>query len=188
MLSADAARSDELDELKAERRKAIEERLRGLGWPEQDLDFSSGYSPLFWKWRPLLEQSKPVTDKTWENLRPQLIPLLEENRGEHAEREKKQRQKERRKIFFELLQKLKPDINPFWRQLEELGFDRSQPPGDSTDDSKPPRSFVNFPFPNYATVLQLPCFGDIDKTEMSREEIEMLFEEHREEVEERITE
>lgn len=124
----------------------------------------------------------------WEKLLPQIVSLGEINRRERSEREKEERKDERRKQVFTLLQELKPHINPFRGLLGELGFDPSQPLDACEDDSTFLKSLVDYPFPNYATVLEMPCLDDVNNLELSADEVKGLFDKHRVEIELMIAE
>ncbi|KAF8602452.1 hypothetical protein BDV93DRAFT_193964 [Ceratobasidium sp. AG-I] len=187
MMSVEITRLRELGDLKKQRREDIEERLSDLGWSDEDMDFSP--SPDEYKWKMLLNQPKPITDRTWEKLLPQLVPHLEKNRIRHAEKKKEALKQERQKRVYTLLQELKPQINPFLDLIEELGFDPSNPPNSSEDDSTFPKSLVDYPFPNCASVLQAPCFNDVNNVErvdIDMDDVDQLFHENREEVEKEI--
>ncbi|KAF8602453.1 hypothetical protein BDV93DRAFT_607490, partial [Ceratobasidium sp. AG-I] len=78
---------------------------------------------------------------------------------------------------------LKAQNNPFQGLLGEHGFDPSQHVDASETGSKFLRSLVDYPFPNYATVLDLPCLEDVNNLELTTERVEELCYEHQEEIE-----
>ncbi|KAF8602455.1 hypothetical protein BDV93DRAFT_193992 [Ceratobasidium sp. AG-I] len=193
----------ELDCLRMERQKIIYKRLRGLGWSDADFDFS--YSVVKDQWQDLLDRPQVFNDQStfnslrpfnadthfiqaWEKLLFQLVSLLEAKRREPHERKKDLRKEERRKRVYVLLQELKPQINPFRRLLEDLGFDPSQSLNASENVLIILSRLVHYPFPNYATVLEAPCLDDVNNLELTVEEVDRLFYEHQDEIERKITE
>ncbi|KAF8602457.1 hypothetical protein BDV93DRAFT_194019 [Ceratobasidium sp. AG-I] len=184
--SVERPRLVERDDLSIERRGTIYKRLRGLGWSDADFQFPA--SPVGDQWHALLDRPKVVSDQNWEKLLAQLVSLLEAKHCENSERAKEERKRERRKRVYTLLQQLKPQINPFARLLKELGFDPCQAPDASEDWLAIPKELVNYPFPNYATVLEAPCLDDVNNLELSVEEVEALFYERQDRIEEAITE
>ncbi|KAG8709908.1 hypothetical protein FRC09_000400, partial [Ceratobasidium sp. 395] len=81
----DESREAELSGLKRQRTAEVQRRLLELGWEKEDLTF-----PYYRRrdWEMLVDQPKPLTDRTWENLRPKLVPLLEANREDRLKQEK----------------------------------------------------------------------------------------------------
>ncbi|KAG8724439.1 hypothetical protein FRC09_018727, partial [Ceratobasidium sp. 395] len=81
----DENREAELSGLKRQRTAEVQRRLLELGWEKEDLTF-----PYYRRrdWEMLVDQPKPLTDRTWDNLRPKLIPLLEANREDRLKQEK----------------------------------------------------------------------------------------------------
>jgi len=57
-------------ELVTSRLSSIVERLRALGYSDEDLD--TQFDDKAWKWKQLMKQIRPVSDKVWQNIRPQL--------------------------------------------------------------------------------------------------------------------
>lgn len=124
----------------------------------------------------------------WEKLLPQLVSLIETNRRERSEREREERKRERRKCVYTLLKELKPLMNPFRRLLEDLGFDLSQSLDTLENGMAAPKALVDYPFPNYATVLEAPYLDDVNNLELSAEEVKELFYSCQEAIEENINE
>ncbi|KAG9092388.1 hypothetical protein FRC06_000121, partial [Ceratobasidium sp. 370] len=97
-------RAEELESLKDHRRKQIKQRLEDAGWNESDWTFPSVAAR---KWAPLVEGTKPLTDRVWQNLYPKLVPWLEKNRQHHIERLRLERQKQRQRRLRRLLLEIK---------------------------------------------------------------------------------
>ncbi|KAG8693327.1 hypothetical protein FRC08_009194 [Ceratobasidium sp. 394] len=105
----DQDRGTELMGLKRERRLEIHRRLIEIGWEKEDLKFPFYRSR---PWDALVEQPKPLTDRTWENLRPKLIPLLEANREDRLQRETAERLRSRRDRLNGYLLEIKEEMDP----------------------------------------------------------------------------
>ncbi|KLO18521.1 hypothetical protein SCHPADRAFT_120477 [Schizopora paradoxa] len=110
--------------LKEERRKAIMQKLEELGYVDEDL--SSRYDYKFnlpgkeWKkWKQLLDQTRPLTERVWQNIKPQLeeiIGLRRQHLGQHFQQKRREtRQEEMRKRFVEHQPQLQnaPNVNLF---------------------------------------------------------------------------
>ncbi|KLO06477.1 hypothetical protein SCHPADRAFT_689290 [Schizopora paradoxa] len=68
-------------ELRRDRQASIEGKLRALGYDNDDLD--TQFDPKDWKWNQLIQQTRPITDRVWENIRPQLEEIIKLRR-KHA--------------------------------------------------------------------------------------------------------
>ncbi|KAF8602468.1 hypothetical protein BDV93DRAFT_545302 [Ceratobasidium sp. AG-I] len=80
-----STRLEELSEIRAQRRQAIEERLRRLGWSKEDLEFD--HVPTWQRWMALVYQPKRLTERVWTDLLPMFVDLLAANRAKQLERE-----------------------------------------------------------------------------------------------------
>ncbi|QRV82284.1 hypothetical protein RhiJN_10299 [Ceratobasidium sp. AG-Ba] len=89
-------RGSELADLKAQHRLAVRKRLLESGWEEQDLII---HYTRRQQWHVLVDQPKVLTDRTWTNLQPKLISVIEANREDRLEREKEERKRARRTKF-----------------------------------------------------------------------------------------
>ncbi|KAG8693977.1 hypothetical protein FRC09_010143 [Ceratobasidium sp. 395] len=102
-------RWSELQDLKKQHRVAVYDRLLESGWDKADLVFNY---PRGWEWISLVEQAKILTDRTWMNLRPKLIPLLEANRVDRLEREKSVKKHARKARLEAYLKTIKEERAP----------------------------------------------------------------------------
>ncbi|KAG9116822.1 hypothetical protein FRC07_007425, partial [Ceratobasidium sp. 392] len=105
----DLDRDAELSGLRRERKAEIHRRLLELGWEKEDLKFPYLRGR---DWDTLVEQPRPLTNRTWENLRPKLIPLLEANREDRLKREKEERKRARRGYLSGCLSQIKDEREP----------------------------------------------------------------------------
>ncbi|CAE6495234.1 unnamed protein product [Rhizoctonia solani] len=71
------ARTQEIDQLKEQRRQDIRRRLGDAGWEERDWIFPEFVAR---KWATLVEAPQALTDRAWQKLYPSMVPYLEQNR------------------------------------------------------------------------------------------------------------
>ncbi|CAE6522622.1 unnamed protein product [Rhizoctonia solani] len=93
-------RSKELGQLRIQRRQKIKKRLEENGWEERDWQFSLMTAR---EWTNLVEAAKPLTDRVWQNLYPQLVPFLEKNRRMKNADSKARRRFQRKRRLHNLL-------------------------------------------------------------------------------------
>ncbi|KAG9094596.1 hypothetical protein FS749_012171 [Ceratobasidium sp. UAMH 11750] len=183
-------REDELAGVKEQRRADIVERLKALGWTDEDTRF---HSPEGVAWRALVEVPKPLTDRIWNNLLPKLTPLLEANREWNIAYNKKEQRIERRARVDQFLLEMRYTAHPFQSILEALGV----PPPPLPDLSglrgssrffvlaKNPPKILN-PFPRTSTALKWDCLNDLSEMEMAIEEVGAELEERKGQIEAKI--
>ncbi|KAJ3784353.1 hypothetical protein GGU10DRAFT_30471 [Lentinula aff. detonsa] len=78
-ISSKNKRSEELKHARSRRKIAIYDKLRALGWGNEVDKLEAEGSSLLSAHRAV-RQTKDLTDKAWNNMRPQLIKLLEDQR------------------------------------------------------------------------------------------------------------
>ncbi|KAG9077510.1 hypothetical protein FRC06_008874, partial [Ceratobasidium sp. 370] len=85
--------SDSLVMRRGQREEAIRSRLLGLGWVEGDFEMReiNGIK----QWKSLVCVAKPLTERNWETILPQLTQLLERSRELRLEAEASQRRGQR---------------------------------------------------------------------------------------------
>ncbi|THH04390.1 hypothetical protein EW145_g5553 [Phellinidium pouzarii] len=71
------------------REEKIKENLKTLGYTEMDLDSTLDNNALFSKWRKLVKNPKMLTDRIWNNIRPQLVTLIVERQAWREELERR---------------------------------------------------------------------------------------------------
>ncbi|CAE6358917.1 unnamed protein product [Rhizoctonia solani] len=95
-------RAQEARETGYSRESAIISRMKQIGWSEEDLGFTP-YSPIWERWRHLVEAPRPLTDHVWARIGPKLISLLEENREYRLTMESGNRRNMRHFLLYDLL-------------------------------------------------------------------------------------
>ncbi|KAG8708242.1 hypothetical protein FRC08_000042, partial [Ceratobasidium sp. 394] len=200
----EVSHEEELETIKANRRATIIERLKELGWTDEDMTFSSRgrfHSPEEKSWRALVDAPKLLTERIWSNLLPKLTPILEENRERNIAYGVRKRRIERRAHVDQFLMDMKYNDHPFAPILDALGVGVPPPPdlsevrhpGLSTEE----RAFVlemgdhleiANPFPETRTALEWDCLNDLGETEMSIEDVETKLENRRIRIVEKVLE
>ncbi|CAE6452045.1 unnamed protein product [Rhizoctonia solani] len=94
------ARTQEIDELKEQRRQDIKRRLEDAGWEERDWIFPEFVAR---KWSSLVEAPQALTDRAWQKLYPSMVPYLEQNRRWQTQRSKLVRKGKRLRRMRRLL-------------------------------------------------------------------------------------
>ncbi|KAH8108769.1 hypothetical protein DFH11DRAFT_1631209 [Phellopilus nigrolimitatus] len=62
------------------REQSIREKLKELSYTDMDLDITLDSAALRSKWRKLVKEPKPITNRIWNNILPQLRKLIAERR------------------------------------------------------------------------------------------------------------
>ncbi|KAB5588619.1 DEAD/DEAH-box helicase [Ceratobasidium theobromae] len=174
----------ELRQMKNRHRLDVERRLLELGWEHGDMQFTF-LSPLRREWYSLVEKAKVLTDRTWENLRPKLIPLLESNRDARLKKEQLSRQESRGNRLSKLLNKIKSDTPPML-QLEVLPPNNS--PSTSTSSESTSSASHNGVFPDLADALKWPVIKELYDEDTNADEMETRFEARKAEISKLIQE
>ncbi|KAG8732742.1 hypothetical protein FRC11_011165 [Ceratobasidium sp. 423] len=194
------ARSQELNQLKEQRRQEIKRRLEESGWEEQDWLF-----PMLWadEWTSLVEAPKPLTDRVWQKLYPQLIPFLEKNRNRHIAKSKAHRRIERKRRLHNLLINAK-------KQSSLLSVDGSVIRGETSNSypgttlptngtpastaengnadassaiANAPDFILRAPFPPIVDALRFPIISDLLNEDIDADTLENKFEASRADIE-----
>ncbi|KAG9119697.1 hypothetical protein FRC07_005144, partial [Ceratobasidium sp. 392] len=141
-------RGSELADLKKQHRLAVHNRLLDNGWEQEDLTIHYTWR---WEWHVLVDQPKVLTDRTWANLQPKLIPLLEANRESRLAREKSERKRARRNRLEEYLRGIKEERAP----IVDVTISPPATPGSSSDGVLAPIQIKHEGiFPNVGDALQ----------------------------------
>ncbi|KAG8681559.1 hypothetical protein FRC08_015553, partial [Ceratobasidium sp. 394] len=202
--SVGKSRDRELGDVKQQRREAIVERLKGLGWMDEDMSFSESDGK---PWRAIVDTPKPLTDRIWDNIVPKLIPLLEENRKQHIAQAMAERRLERRKHIGKFLEQMKSDENPLEPILNALDVHPPPPPQAPFHPGgilfpgpgmHPPflfpgaPSFESFefeiPFPNTSFALTWDCLVDLSERDTTIEEVQAELEARRAQIGQKVLE
>ncbi|CAE6481387.1 unnamed protein product [Rhizoctonia solani] len=179
------SRSNELHDTKVERREQIHERLKALGWDEKYFEFWRGSDNARKQWHSLVEAPKPLTERTWMNILAKLTQLLEENRPQVDEQERKERLRSRLVRLQDLLRKFKRNTDPYQAIVGAL-----QQPSSSTGLMKinSHRIMLDPPFPSESVFAGWGIFTDLYTEEHSLERVEELFNERQEIIGQQLSE
>ncbi|KAG8697172.1 hypothetical protein FRC08_006695, partial [Ceratobasidium sp. 394] len=111
--------SDSLVVRRGQREEAIRSRLLGLGWAEGDFEMreKSGMK----QWKSLVCVAKPLTERNWETILPQLTPLLERSRELRLEAETLQRGQQRYSKTSRWIYSALKALEPYARILDWPG-------------------------------------------------------------------
>ncbi|CUA76256.1 hypothetical protein RSOLAG22IIIB_12162 [Rhizoctonia solani] len=173
------ARVQEISDTKAEHQQEIERRLEELGWTSEDMNF--GEFGCDGEWRKLISQPRPLTDQVWRRIKPRLIRLVESNRTRRLQRERSVRSRERQTRLLDLFNGIK----------KQDGFTAQTPvpsPLASVLGSSPITVRFEPPFPEIRYLLDCSIIRDLHDTDRTATEMNEKFEQHREEIQEYITE
>ncbi|KAF8596717.1 hypothetical protein BDV93DRAFT_527881 [Ceratobasidium sp. AG-I] len=188
-----------LVDARKQRREVVRERLNALGWTDAEQKLCSRFAK---SWNALVDTPKPLTDRTWNNLLPKLVPLLEGNRAWRLEDEKLQRRIQRQKFLHKLLMEMKRTEDPFaaahaalvTNQGSEIPVVQNSdsnsdldlspffPTLDALKATQVQRGVAQNPFPKTNKMLEWECLKDLSEMEVEVGRIEELFNERREQV------
>ncbi|THU94670.1 hypothetical protein K435DRAFT_779323 [Dendrothele bispora CBS 962.96] len=167
------SRSDELQEIRNQRRDRIEDRLIELGWgPDLEGLKHEGHHHSFWNHK-LIRQSKPLTDRVWDRIAPTLFEQLQPTRDRRLQREQTNALKPR----YEALKKCY-NICIFEQNLKQSGY---PPFGDVIESNIGYDIIFNTPYDQTLSedafdeeLKMLPSFIDDWKQRKRQELIEMV--------------
>ncbi|KAF8671164.1 hypothetical protein RHS04_08452 [Rhizoctonia solani] len=183
--STAVSRSDELRDLKTERRERIFERLRALGWDDKYFVFWRGSCSARKQWRALLEVSKPLTERSWTNMLPKLTLLLEENRPVIDEHEREGRRTDRRSRVATLLRKFNASTNPYQPIIDELQNSSASLASSERTNNKPR---LDPPFPGDSVVGEWDFIISLCEEENSLDILDGLFNAHKDTISQKLLE
>ncbi|KAF8750545.1 hypothetical protein RHS01_09243 [Rhizoctonia solani] len=178
--STAVSRSDELRDLKTERRERIFERLRALGWDDKYFVFWRGSCSARKQWRALLEVSNlSLNEVRWTNMLPKLTLLLEENRPVIDEHEREGRRTDRRSRVATLLRKFNASTNPYQPIIDELQNSSASLASSERTNNKPR---LDPPFPGDSVVGEWDFIISLCEEENSLDILEGLFNAHKDTI------
>ncbi|CAE7171393.1 unnamed protein product [Rhizoctonia solani] len=163
------------------RRSEIKYRLKKMGRAEEDIpsDFGSEY---YYEWNTLVNQPESLTDQTWADLQPNLIPILDGSRAERLAKERKERGLGRQERLERFLIGIRDKLDfPLTVQVRESGIFP-----DST--SAYPQMSNHNVFPSLGHTLAMPLVKELYQTDSTPEEMQAKLEKHREAIETLIIE
>ncbi|KLO06472.1 hypothetical protein SCHPADRAFT_1002335 [Schizopora paradoxa] len=103
--------------LKKERRSSIMRKLLALGYNAEDLNSRYDIREKQWKWDQLLNQTRPLSERVWENIKPQLEETIQLRRQYVGHRFHADRRKTRQEEMTTRLVKFRP-------QLQDLPYEK----------------------------------------------------------------
>ncbi|KAG8717943.1 hypothetical protein FRC09_013412 [Ceratobasidium sp. 395] len=165
------SRGKELGNMKRQRQAIILQRLKDLGWKDEDMWFHGEEEK---PWRALVEAPKPLTDRIWSNILPKLIKLLEENRERRIAQKAAERQRQRRKRIDKFLEMLQRTENPLESILEALHI-QAPTELDYFDEPFNPQNLIveyRAPLPNTRFAVKWDCLVDLSEREITVEEVD----------------
>ncbi|KAG9092251.1 hypothetical protein FS749_015893 [Ceratobasidium sp. UAMH 11750] len=186
--SVSNTREEELDGLKQQRRDAVSERLKELGWTDRDMELRFVNRKVWWT---LVEVPKPLTDRIWSSMLPKLIPLLEENRLKLSAYDKQAGRIARRKCVHEFLGRmeraeapLEPIFQSLWDQLPApSGL------GNGYGDPIEIRDYkLELLIPNTYFALTWNCLVDLSERDIAVEEVKAELEVRKELIQDKLWE
>ncbi|KAG8724209.1 hypothetical protein FRC09_020793 [Ceratobasidium sp. 395] len=105
----DKEKAAEIVGVKEQRRQDIKARIIEKGWDARDMKPAPEDC---WAWDQLVEQPKPLTNRTWANLYPKLLPLLESNHEYHQRIDRIKRKRGRHSLFHDMVYKMRKGFPP----------------------------------------------------------------------------
>ncbi|TFK52553.1 hypothetical protein OE88DRAFT_1419649 [Heliocybe sulcata] len=110
-------RATEIDELRAARKEAIIEHLTALGWGEEIEKLPKHYDRRYPNILPLkdhfkVRDTKPLTDRTWLNMKDTMIEYMEKMKDHRLRREREWEVKENKRTAM--------SVYRAWRTIQEL--------------------------------------------------------------------
>ncbi|KAG8708733.1 hypothetical protein FRC08_018738 [Ceratobasidium sp. 394] len=170
----EAEQSDDLVTRKGQRQDEIESRLLKLEWEAGDFEMLE--KPAMKKWKSLVCVVKPLTERDWEKILPQLTTLLERNRELRLEAEASTRRRGRES-------KTRRWLSGAFSQLEPYAIlDESPPEHGETATSNSTQSLpglaeslrtLRAPHPTSDQVLGLEPFRHLLTTDVPMEDFEL---------------
>ncbi|KEP55695.1 hypothetical protein V565_001510 [Rhizoctonia solani 123E] len=167
-------REEKIQELKEERFAAVKARLMAEGWEwidcQVDFDDEDGYSVLQREWDRLVLQPKPLTSRTWENIKPKVLSIAKAYRSYRLEAEKNYRTLERRVALGDLVTAIGD---------EEPRVIRLAPEHDQSSNQL---ESLTIPFPKRSHALKLRTLRQLAEEDISSSLAEERFMSQRQEI------
>ncbi|KAG9088127.1 hypothetical protein FS749_002404 [Ceratobasidium sp. UAMH 11750] len=171
----EAEQSDDLATRKGQRQDEIESRLLKLEWEEGDFEMRE--KPAMKKWKSLVCIAKPLTERDWEKILPQLTPLLERNRELRLEAETSTRQRDResktRRWLWDAFNQLEPYATLGEPQPKHGESTVSSGSTQSLPESAEDLRTLKAPHPALDQVIVLEPFQQLLTTDVPMEDFEL---------------
>ncbi|KAH7325416.1 hypothetical protein B0J17DRAFT_632894 [Rhizoctonia solani] len=176
-------REMELDDMRHQRQGQIQTRLLEEGWTKKDMEFSRHSLA---QWTKLVWQPKLITDRTWANLYPKLLPFLKANRSHNERVDKANRRRERIKKLKEISERTRLALPPLVHLTLKVPPENNKPTETSTSTcvyppskSDYPAMKIDQPFPTMSEFLTWSMIKNIVDDETPLEDVQTRFKEIR---------
>ncbi|KAG8765491.1 hypothetical protein FRC12_007469 [Ceratobasidium sp. 428] len=188
--SSGKERAKEIAGVKKQRRQDIKARIIEKGWDARDMNPNP---EDFCGWYQLIDQPKPLTNRTWANLYPKLLPFLESNHEYHQRIDRMKRKRGRHDMFHDRVYKMRKGVPPLVHvtanrpsQVDDPGSNATSVYGVSAHSSRDAK--IEMLFPSDDELLRWPMIKRILKNDMSTEEARIKLEEVWDEIEQAVAE
>ncbi|KAG8735476.1 hypothetical protein FRC10_010473, partial [Ceratobasidium sp. 414] len=181
--SADIFSVRQSDSAKRERRQIICERLKELGWTDEDMLFDEDWAK---NWNSLIENKRLLPEDAWAIALPSLNSVLGTNRGCRAGRAEYKRLQSELQHLQDLFTHFKRTTHPFASVLCAVGIDLSRPLETFPDPFHESCVELQNPFPENATALKWECCNNIPDFSLDHAETDRLFKERRTQMEDHL--
>ncbi|KAG8686855.1 hypothetical protein FRC09_013878 [Ceratobasidium sp. 395] len=170
--------SDDLATRKVQRQEEVESRLLKLGW--ENGDFTMREKTGTKQWKSLVCIAKPLTERDWDKILPQLNILLEHNRKLRLEQEASARKSTRQSATWQWLHNRLCEMEPYARVVEDDQSENiSQAQEDLyltlkyTEELKSANKNLKAPYPSINQVIAWDPFKLLVDTDVPMEDFEL---------------
>ncbi|KAG9084849.1 hypothetical protein FRC07_013536, partial [Ceratobasidium sp. 392] len=188
--SLDKEKAAETIGIKEQRRQDIKARIIEKGWLARDMKPAPENC---YQWDQLVEQPKPLTNRTWANLYPKLLPLLESNHEYHERIDRLKRKQGRHDMVQDMVSQMRKGLPPLVQvtpkqsaQTEDPDSDADSITGFSTAGYRD--ITIDMLFPSSDELFRWPMIKRIVKADTSPEEARVKLEEIQDEFDQAVAE
>ncbi|KAG8780089.1 hypothetical protein FRC12_023475 [Ceratobasidium sp. 428] len=161
---------------RAHRQEEIQTRLLELGWEEED--FKMPHKLATKKWKSLVYIAKPLTERDWDKILPQLTALREEKQKLQLEEEALARKDTRRSHVLRWLSETLQKLEPYSWMLDAKSISQAQArlylATKYTEQSKRESRRLNAPYPSADQIVDWEPFQLLVGTDASMEDFEQV--------------
>ncbi|KAG9086320.1 hypothetical protein FRC06_003155, partial [Ceratobasidium sp. 370] len=172
--------------VKSKQRRDVYERLRMIGWSDDDMRFDRRW--VIKAWDSLVDGPGLLTDTAWDRLLPELTRLLNSNR---TSRTQEARRKEIRRKFEYIEDRiiyLRRTTHPFIQIINALGVDFFHPLETFPEPFEESCALLQNPFPSFNVMFSWEYFMDMRMGDLDELELDQLFAERQAQIEGAIKE
>ncbi|KAG9128582.1 hypothetical protein FRC07_000015 [Ceratobasidium sp. 392] len=181
--SLNKAREEELSKLKQQRQEIVMERLKAIGWTDEDMDFHESGELL---WSTVMDVAQPLTEQTWDDILPELNRLLEENRERHNAQARRLGRCHRVDQFLQEIESAQRPLRSIFEFLGVRQFSNWDDPFSSNNLSD--TVMFGIPFPSTGIALKWDCLADLSEREITIDEVSVELDARRSWIESKILE